>query len=215
MATRGPQDATTVSRRDVVRMGAAGLPTVVLAARAGTTPLPWQPAETGSPSPTSPSSPPPAPPPSPTSPFFKPVPADLFTIFGTNAEMRWDSVDHDRFRTPNERFFVRDHTFTPLIDASTWRLEIFGSGLRGDAVSFTYDQLRRLPQRSATVAIECAGNGRRFYDAQRHPVEPGGHRCGPLAGCPPVGVAGPRRHRRHRGGRHARGARCPGGHQRP
>src|SRR3712207_7765962 len=33
--------------------------------------------------------------------------------------------------TPNDRFFVRNHTLTPTIDVDSWRLRLFGSGLRG------------------------------------------------------------------------------------
>ena len=55
--------------------------------------------------------------------------------------MRWDSVDPARYLTDQARLFVRNHTSTPLIDKSTWRLRIFGDGLttpaarRGRAVA--------------------------------------------------------------------------------
>ena len=44
---------------------------------------------------------------------------------------------------PTERFFVRNHTSTPIIDPLTYRLELFGRGLRGGPVSFSYDELTR------------------------------------------------------------------------
>ena len=59
--------------------------------------------------------------------ILKALPADRFVDFGTNAEMRWDSVDHDRSTTPQARLFVRDHTRTPRIDAATWRLAVHGT----------------------------------------------------------------------------------------
>jgi DMSO/TMAO reductase YedYZ molybdopterin-dependent catalytic subunit len=152
-----------VSRRAVTRMGVLGAPAALLGARAGgsTTTAPTAPPATAPPT-----SVPPAP-----SPFVKPVPPEWFNVLGTNAEMRWDAADFGH-HVPNERFFVRNHTSTPRIDARTWRLAVFGSGLRdapdaGHAVTFTYDQLRRMPSRTVSTAIECAGNGRRFYDAQQ------------------------------------------------
>ena len=102
-----------------------------------------------------------------TSPIVKPLPPEWFTILGSNAEMRWDSVSDLGYSTPNERFFVRNHTATPLIDATAWRLRVFGSGLDGDGATFTYEQLRRLPSRELTAFIECAGNGRSFFASQQ------------------------------------------------
>jgi DMSO/TMAO reductase YedYZ molybdopterin-dependent catalytic subunit len=107
-----------------------------------------------------------------TSPIVKPLPPEWFVDFGTNAEMRWDSVDPEHYLTPVERFFVRDHTATPLIDRDTWRLDFFGSGLRGGPTSdrprsVTYRQLRELPHRTITTAIECAGNGRSYFGSQQ------------------------------------------------
>ena len=87
--------------------------------------------------------------------------------YGTNAEMRWDSVRQLGYTVPNERFFVRDHTATPLIDERTWRLRIHGSGLHGPGIELSYDQLRRMPQREVVTAIECAGNGRSFFASQQ------------------------------------------------
>ena len=43
-------------------------------------------------------------------PIRKPLPPEWFVVFGTNAEMRWDSVAGLGYTTPNERFFVRNHT---------------------------------------------------------------------------------------------------------
>jgi DMSO/TMAO reductase YedYZ molybdopterin-dependent catalytic subunit len=107
------------------------------------------------------------------SPILKPLPPEWFVKFGTNAEMRWDAVPGLGYTTPNERFFVRNHTATPVIDAATWRLRVFGSGLRGNGAEFTYEQLRQLPSHSTTAFIECAGNGRSFFAAQQGRSAPG------------------------------------------
>jgi DMSO/TMAO reductase YedYZ molybdopterin-dependent catalytic subunit len=105
-------------------------------------------------------------------PILKPLPADLFTVFGTNAETRWEALRDTGYLVPVDRFFVRNHTLTPRIDADTWRLRVFGTGLRGAPtaeapIEFTYRELRRLPSDTITAAVECAGNGRSFFTSQQ------------------------------------------------
>src|SRR4051794_24052081 len=106
-------------------------------------------------------------------PILKPLPPEWFTILGTNAETRFEALAGTGYLTPVERFFVRDHTATPLIEASTWRLRLFGSGLRGGPLEIGYDELRALPSTEITCAIECAGNGRSFYGTQQGTPAPG------------------------------------------
>ena len=45
--------------------------------------------------------------------ILKPLPPQWFVDFGTNAEMRWDSVVPAAFLTSQDRLFVRDHVATP------------------------------------------------------------------------------------------------------
>jgi DMSO/TMAO reductase YedYZ molybdopterin-dependent catalytic subunit len=100
--------------------------------------------------------------------ILKPLPAEWFVDYGTNAEMRWDSVDPRVYATPQARLFVRDHTSTPTIDPSTYRLRILGDGLtHPDGVSLTLGQLRALPQVTTTSVHECTGNGRSFFASQQ------------------------------------------------
>ena len=106
------------------------------------------------------------------SPIRKPVPPEWFVPFGTNAEMRWDSLADGGYEIPNERFFVRNHTATPLVDPATWRLRVFGDGLRrrpgaGDSVEFSLRDLKRLRSKKLTALIECAGNGRSVFAGQQ------------------------------------------------
>ncbi len=107
-----------------------------------------------------------------TSPIVKPLPPEWFIDYGTNAEMIWSAVPGLGYAIPNERFFVRDHVATPLIDAGTWSLGLWGDGLRGaptqeQPFSLSYEQLRSLPSVEATTFIECAGNGRSFFASQQ------------------------------------------------
>ena len=97
----------------------------------------------------------------------KPLPPAWFARHGASAEMRWESMRGQGHLVTNERFFVRNHTGTPRIDPWTYRLELFGRGLRGGPVAFSYDQLTAMPSREQVVAIECAGNGRALFSAQQ------------------------------------------------
>ncbi|MCT9929306.1 sulfite oxidase [Planotetraspora sp. A-T 1434] len=100
------------------------------------------------------------------SPIVKPLPPELFVVHGSCAETRWEAMRGLGYHVPNDRFFVRNHTCTPLIDASTWRLRLHGSGLRAPR-SFTYEDLLALPSTTVDCAIECAGNGRSFFASQQ------------------------------------------------
>ncbi|MGW0804730.1 sulfite oxidase [Nonomuraea sp. NPDC002799] len=99
-------------------------------------------------------------------PIVKPLPPEVFISYGTNAETRWEALRDVGFHVPNDRFFVRNHTATPLIDAATWRLRVHGSGVR-QAQEFSYGHLRSLPSVTLDAAIECAGNGRSFFASQQ------------------------------------------------
>lgn len=89
----------------------------------------------------------------------KPTPPELFIDHGTNREMRFEAMAGRGYLTPNELFFIRNHTATPAIDASAWRLKIFGSGVAKE-IELAYDDLLELPSTTVTKFIECAGNGR-------------------------------------------------------
>ncbi|MER5760139.1 sulfite oxidase [Streptomyces sp. NPDC002082] len=97
----------------------------------------------------------------------KPLPPELFTIRGTNAETNFAALRGTGPLTPLDRFFVRNHTVTPRLDANDWRLKVWGDALSGGPVEFSYDRLRALPAVERTLFIECAGNGRSFYTTQQ------------------------------------------------
>ncbi|MEV6162669.1 sulfite oxidase [Streptomyces sp. NPDC052052] len=109
--------------------------------------------------------------PSATSPapgIVKPLPPEVFTVRGTNAETNFAALRGTGLLTPADRFFVRNHTVTPRLDAADWRLTVWGDGLRGPAVEFGYDELRALPPVTRTAFVECAGNARSFYTTQQN-----------------------------------------------
>ncbi|KJY19387.1 MULTISPECIES: sulfite oxidase [unclassified Streptomyces] len=99
--------------------------------------------------------------------IVKPLPPELFTIRGTNAETNFAALRGTGRLTPIDRFFVRNHTSTPRIDTDAWRLKVWGDGLAGGPVEFSYARLRALRAVERTLFIECAGNGRSFYSTQQ------------------------------------------------
>jgi DMSO/TMAO reductase YedYZ molybdopterin-dependent catalytic subunit len=104
--------------------------------------------------------------------ILKPLPPDRFFDYGTNAEMRWDSVDPQVYRTSQADLFVRNHSRTPTIDASAYRLRVFGDGLstartETDALSLSLADLKRMPTTLVTSVHECTGNGRSFFGSQQ------------------------------------------------
>ncbi len=89
-----------------------------------------------------------------------------FVTHGTNHEARFETFKGLGYLTPAERFFVRNHTSTPVIDPLTWKLRIEGNGVTNPR-DFTLDELKAYPAVTLTRAIECAGNGRSFFLTQQ------------------------------------------------
>jgi sulfite oxidase len=81
-----------------------------------------------------------------------PKPADL--------EMPLDGFTE--WITPLDRFFVRCHTYTPQVNLSEWSLKI--DGVVENPMTLTMDDLKKLPRMELVGVLECAGNGRRFYE---------------------------------------------------
>ena len=68
----------------------------------------------------------------------------------------------DSFITPNELFYVRSHMPVPQVDASTWALKIGGEV--NSPLSLSLDEIKKLPAVTITTTLECAGNGRAFFE---------------------------------------------------
>lgn len=64
--------------------------------------------------------------------------------------------------TPIDRFFVRCHTYTPTVNLSEWSLKI--DGLVDKPATLTLSDLKKLPRFELVSVLECAGNGRSFYE---------------------------------------------------
>lgn len=69
----------------------------------------------------------------------------------------------DPFLTPNEHFYVRSHLPLPAVsDAAAWRLVVDGEV--ASPLSLGLSDLSQFPEVSVTATLECAGNGRAFFD---------------------------------------------------
>lgn len=96
------------------------------------------------------------------SPIIKPTPPEFFVQNGSNLEMRWEALYKRGYLVPTAMFYVRNNNPTPKIDLATWQLRVEGSGVERPR-SFTYDEILSMPSVSVIRAIECAGNGRNFF----------------------------------------------------
>jgi DMSO/TMAO reductase YedYZ molybdopterin-dependent catalytic subunit len=67
----------------------------------------------------------------------------------------------DNWITPTEHFFVRNNEHMPRIDSAAWELSITGEVAR--PVTLKMADLRKIEPRSVTNTLECAGNGRVFF----------------------------------------------------
>lgn len=64
--------------------------------------------------------------------------------------------------TPVDRFFVRCHTFLPdRVNLSDWRLKL--DGVVNQPLTLSMDDIKKLPRVELVGVLECAGNGRSFY----------------------------------------------------
>jgi len=111
-------------------------------------------------------SPSPSPSPAPGRPITKPTPPQFFRAFGSNSEMLFQNMANREYAMPNSFFFIRNHTSTPMppIDVATWNLSIEGDGV-SRPFALTYDDLLAMPSTTVTRYVECAGNGRSFFDS--------------------------------------------------
>ncbi len=94
----------------------------------------------------------------------KPLPEPYFISHGTSVEMNWMQKQNDpRYLMDTGQFFVRNHTATPIIDATAWRLRIDGGGVDNE-LEISYEELLKMPAKTVTRFIECAGNCRSLFN---------------------------------------------------
>lgn len=105
--------------------------------------------------------------------ILKPAPPELFIHSGSNLEMRWEAMYGRGYLVPNELFFVRNNSaVVPCPDLATWRLQVDGTGVLRP-ISLSYDEILSMPSTSVICAIECAGNGRNYFEQSHGKKIPG------------------------------------------
>jgi sulfane dehydrogenase subunit SoxC len=103
-----------------------------------------------------------------------PKPEQFFIPIGSmNAEMRFEQMASRTYTTPNSLFFARNHDATPVIDPKNWMLSVQGDGV-STPLRINYNELLKMPAVTITRYVECAGNGRSFYDTLLHNPAQGG-----------------------------------------
>ena len=70
-------------------------------------------------------------------------------------QLVWEDLDSS-WITPNDKFFSIAHFNRPIIDASTWKLEI--DGLVKNPMTLTLADIKARPRQEVTFTIECSGN---------------------------------------------------------
>src|SRR5688572_6977313 len=68
----------------------------------------------------------------------------------------------DSYITPNDAFYVRGHMTAPPVDPQAWQLTVDGEVNSTRTLSVA--DVRALPAVNVTATLECAGNGRAFFD---------------------------------------------------
>lgn len=82
----------------------------------------------------------------------QPAPNPVPDIAGTL--LHWESLDS--WQIPNNEFFTIKHYNLPDIAPEAWRLEI--TGLVGQPMSITLDDLKARPSQEVSFTMECSGN---------------------------------------------------------
>jgi len=95
--------------------------------------------------------------------ILKPLPPGYISHSKGTLEMNWEAMYGRGYIVPNDWFYVHNRSTPPPFDPSTWRLQIHGTGV-SQPCEFTYDEIIAMPSISVTCAIECAANGRRFFE---------------------------------------------------
>jgi DMSO/TMAO reductase YedYZ molybdopterin-dependent catalytic subunit len=89
------------------------------------------------------------------------TPAGLIALSPSPRDFEMPVEDFIDEITPVEHFFVRCHTLTPQVKPAEWKLEI--AGLVERPLSLTLSDLEKFPRAELVSVLECAGNGRSFF----------------------------------------------------
>src|SRR5215470_11221359 len=89
-------------------------------------------------------------------------PVEMIVRSGRPEDLEMPPAGLNDFITPIGHFFVRSHTSVPQVDIADWRLSI--DGHVETSLTLTMDDLRKMPSYELIGVLECAGNGRAFFN---------------------------------------------------
>jgi len=87
---------------------------------------------------------------------------DLVTLSARPEDLEMPLSGFADYITPIDRFFVRTHVAVPTVNLGSWRLRVDGEVTA--PLTLTMQDIKDLPSVELVSVVECAGNGRRFYD---------------------------------------------------
>src|SRR5579862_9061646 len=70
---------------------------------------------------------------------------------------------------PTDQFYVRSHFPSPELHDQDWRLRI--DGAVETPLELTLDAIQAMPSTTLTAVMECAGNGRVFYEPAKEGLQ--------------------------------------------
>jgi DMSO/TMAO reductase YedYZ molybdopterin-dependent catalytic subunit len=70
---------------------------------------------------------------------------------------------------PSDQFYVRSHFPTPKLDSASWRLKVTGAVERPFEIGL--DELKAMRATRLAAVMECAGNGRVFYEPAKEGLQ--------------------------------------------
>jgi sulfite oxidase len=92
---------------------------------------------------------------------------DMITLAARPEDLEMPLTGFSDYITPVEHFFVRTHVYVPTVEIGEWRLNVAGEVAK--PLTLTMDDIRKMPSVEMVAVVECAGNGRGFYQ----PAVPG------------------------------------------
>jgi DMSO/TMAO reductase YedYZ molybdopterin-dependent catalytic subunit len=87
---------------------------------------------------------------------------DMLVRSGRPEDLEMPFSGFSDYITPIEHFFVRTHVYVPKVNLDSWRLRVEGE--LAMPLTLTMEGLSKLPPVELVSVVECAGNGRGFYN---------------------------------------------------
>lgn len=84
-----------------------------------------------------------------------------------NVEFPFSSLSD--WQIPSDQFYIRNHFPMPSLAAADWRLKV--TGAVASELTLDLDALKAMPTTEFAAVMECAGNGRVFYEPAKEGLQ--------------------------------------------